>query len=95
MKNQGSLGLPQDGISCYSILKKKCWVVRTFLTPLPYHVLPLARGVLQLNHMHNNNRQDNVSSFIWYAYKLAIKQYKAMEDNDDQIEFNVMEEMRK
>ena len=45
--------------------------------------------------MHNNNRQDNVSSFIWYAYKLTIKQYKAMEDNDDQIEFNVMEEMRK
>ena len=69
--------------------------MRTFLTPLPYHVLPLARGVLQLNHMHNSNRQDNVSSFIWYAYKLAIKQYKAMEDNDDQIEFNVMEEMRK
>ena len=45
--------------------------------------------------MHNNNRQDKASSFIWYAYKLTIKQYKVLEDNDDQIEFNVMEEMRK
>ena len=45
--------------------------------------------------MHNNNRQDKASSFIWDAYKLAIKQYKVLEDNDDQIEFNVMEEMRK
>ena len=70
--------------------------MRTFSTPLPCHVLTLARGVLQLNHMHNNNRQDKASSIIYlYMYKLMIKQYKVLEDNDDQIEFNVMEEMRK
>ena len=70
--------------------------MRTFSTPLPYHVLPLARGVLQLNHMHNNNRQHKVSNIIYlYIYKLTIKQYKVLEDNDDQIEFNVIEEIRK
>ena len=70
--------------------------MRTFSIPLPCHVLPLARGVPQLNHMHNNNRQHKVSSIIYlYMYKLTIKQYKVLEDNDDQIEFNVIEEIRK
>ena len=33
--------------------------------------------------------------FDIYIYKLTIKQYKVLEDNDDQIEFNVIEEIRK
>ena len=31
--------------------------MRTFFTPTPRHILPLARGVPQLDHIHNNTNK--------------------------------------